>query len=393
MQKTNFTGLVNTVNEVFHSEAQQMYFMKEAYEPYVEFRMFSSVFITENDDVWMVFPRIHNNSVTDLVAAVLSENATQLHYYDIDRSSDFYENNIAAFQKSFSNSELSSTHSSPCGFEDRPPCDIEIVIIQFPNPISYIPPSGVNNIGGGCSPYVMCVYDDNGGGGSGSSPISGLPGQNPCIKTKALLAKPEVAEKIQDLKDHVANGTGEKGWKFMKDGTPPQQTTNNNLHSVNYGDPSLLNGVYHNHTGTTVDIFSASDISTLIEIARYQGVGSIGNAFHGMVAPNGIHYVIRFTGISGADLPAVGSYNNAQLLVWDDAQMKMRDELLSNPNFFMVENGKKLLNTIGLETILMKTLKDMGLKDKVSLLKIGTNNNVSKVIQNPDGSIAPAIPC
>ena len=294
MQKTNFTGLVNTVNEVFHSEAQQMYFMKEAYEPYVEFRMFSSVFITENDDVWMVFPRIHNNSVTDLVAAVLSENATQLHYYDIDRSSDFYENNIAAFQKSFSNSELSSTHSSPCGFEDRPPCDIEIVIIQFPNPISYIPPSGVNNIGGGCSPYVMCVYDDNGGGGSGSSPISGLPGQNPCDKIKKVGKNQKTKDLMEDLKTKTGDDK-EHGSVLVEENnviTPFPVTGNPGQKGIDFNVTGQVDGFIHSHYNGLLSVFSLDDIFGMAQMYTNGNIYDMNTFVVGVVTASGTQYLM-----------------------------------------------------------------------------------------------------
>lgn len=216
--------------------------------------------------------------------------------------------------------------------------------------------------------------------------------QTPCEKTKEMLQKPQMQPIIDDLKNQANNLSGEKGYKIMKDGSPAQQTTDNSDHSVNIGDPSLVNGAYHNHSGLTVDMFSATDISTMLEISRYQGVGNFGNAFLGLLACNDSHYVIRFKGSLASELPTQ-PFSEGQLVVWNDAQVKYRDYLLNDPAYFSVQNGQKNLNSKGLEKIFFQTLKLMNMEGKVELQKIDSNNNVSIINQNLDGSIADPIPC
>lgn len=349
--------------------------------PHVDFRYATQVFYEEDSSKVVFFPIVRNGKVIELLGAHLNPEDTYLTFV-FHEEDEFRANAL----EEFASHKIDDPDTY--GGIGHP---IEGVVITVIKPLTNADfPKGLVDYtmpgSGNCAFYGDC------GGGSGSvmPPLFNV--QNPCIKTKALLAKTEVTDKIQDLKDHAANGTGEKGYKFMKDGTPPQQTTNNGPHSVNYGIPSLLNGVYHNHTGKTVDIFSASDISTLIEIARYQGVGSFGNAFHGMVAPNGIHYVIHFTGTLATDLPS-GHYNISQLQIWDHWQTELKNYFINNPDYYSIMNGKKVLNSKGLETIFFETLKYMELQNKIELQKIDANNNVSTIKQNPDGTIANPIPC
>ncbi|WP_185205944.1 hypothetical protein [Chryseobacterium sp. C3] len=172
----------------------------------------------------------------------------------------------------------------------------------------------------------------------------------------------------------------------------PTETSNNSEHSVTVGDPSLINGTYHNHTGTKVDIFSATDIATLIEIARYQSIGNAGNAFSGLVAPNGIHYVIYFNG-SHADLPPSGSYSETDKDVWNIQMWRLQQKLIKENDYYDNINGKKVINTKGLEVIFFDTIKKMGLNSKIILQKIDNlTNNITTVTQNSDGTIIP-VPC
>jgi len=230
-------------------------------------------------------------------------------------------------------------------------------------------------------------YNPSEGGGGGSTTTN----NTPCTKTKALVTNTTTKAVVKDLKDHIISGIGgEKGWKFNKTGVT-SQTTNNTDHSVNFGNPFLLNGGYHNHTGTGVNIFSATDISTLIEIARYNGASSPTNAFMGLVVPNGIHYVIRFDG-SQASLPPVGNFTPQQLKSWNTQQAILMSTLSRKPEFTEVVNGKKVLNSSGLERILFDTLQKMGLSNKVILQKIESDNSVSTINKNSDGTTT-AVPC
>ncbi|MCD9856307.1 hypothetical protein LUD75_16405 [Epilithonimonas sp. JDS] len=234
-----------------------------------------------------------------------------------------------------------------------------------------------------------CPKNGNLGGGGGI--VIYDPNKSPCARTKKMIENSDLKNVVQDLKTHIANGaTGEKGWKLNKVGSPTQ-TTENGDHSVDFGDPSLLNGGYHNHTGTKVDVFSPTDIGTLIEIARYNGASDPNNAFMGLVAPNNVHYVIRF-GDTHAGLPITGSYSQTQIEIWKIDQITLWQQLLMSDNYYSLISGKKVLNAKGLERILFDTLEKMGLKNKVNLLKIDENNSVSIIVQNSDKSTI-SIPC
>ncbi len=85
------------------------------------------------------------------------------------------------------------------------------------------------------SPNEVGIVDENGC-------ITGIPTQpnvprtTPCEKTKTLMQRPEVQAKVTDLKQHT--GPNEKGYKFMKDGTPPQEAppAPNGNYSIYVGD-------------------------------------------------------------------------------------------------------------------------------------------------------------
>ncbi|MCQ4140052.1 hypothetical protein [Chryseobacterium sp. EO14] len=225
--------------------------------------------------------------------------------------------------------------------------------------------------------------------GGGGNPNPQNP-KTPCEKTKNLLTKPDVQAVVSNLKNHLSSGAGgEKGWRFNKAGAPTE-TTQNSGHSVNFGNPSTMNGGYHNHTGTGVDIFSATDISTLIEIARYQSIGHAEDAFVGIVAPNDTHYVIYFNG-NHADLPILENYSETQLETWNIQQTILMFALAKKSEYYQTVNGKKILNDKGLERIFYSTLGKMGLENKIILQKIA-DNNVLTINQNADGTIIP-VPC
>ena len=233
----------------------------------------------------------------------------------------------------------------------------------------------------------MVVVNESCGGdiggastGYGYPPIGGgTPNTDPCSKTNTLMASTDVKNVVQDLKNHITSGTGgEKGWKFNKAGGT-SETTHNSGHSVNFGNPSLINGGYHNHTTTGARTFSATDISTLIEIARYNGANNPTNAFMGVIIPGDMHYVIRFDG-SQSNLPPFGSYSQQQIKQWNKEQW----------NKFVETIGSIPMDKL-VEALFFDTLAKMGLENKVVLQKV-ENNNVFTINKNPDGSTTP-IPC
>jgi len=120
------------------------------------------------------------------------------------------------------------------------------------------------------------------------------------------------------------------------------------------------------------------------------GVSNAGNAFLGLVAPNGVHYLIRFDG-DHANLPP-NPFSGFDLDGWNMEQYVLMQQLMNNSSYYSVVNGNKILNNKGLERILFKTLSKMNLQNKVILQKIDDNNKVSTVNKNSDGTTT-SVPC
>lgn len=205
-----------------------------------------------------------------------------------------------------------------------------------------------------------------------------------------MLASQKNKDITDDLKNHLTNGAnaGEKGWRDNKTGAPTQATQNGD-HSVNLGDPSTMNGGYHNHTGTGVNIFSASDISTLIEIARYQAIGSAGNAYMVLIAPGGIHYVMYFNGTHN-EIPTI-PFTPKEKDSWNTFQAYWKDNLrIFQKELYATTDGKSI-NSKGLEKIFFDTIKEMDLKNKIILQRVEGDKTLI-ISQNSDGTTT-ANPC
>ncbi len=237
--------------------------------------------------------------------------------------------------------------------------------------------------------------------GSGVVILPGTKPKTPCEQSKMLFADQEVQNTINDLEENLPGSTTERGWKYMKDGSPPQQTTNNESHTVNLGDPSLLNGGYHTHPVDGVTMFSPQDILTLISIARFQNPNNINNGFLGLVGPNGTNYLIRFTG-SFSQLQALPyQYNQVKVSIWNVRSIGLKDKLLKDLSGQYGSLADNKLNSLGEQKLFFDTLKMMGLQNLISLQKVEKDatepNNieytVNNVLQNSDETVAPLNPC
>ncbi|MCY1661422.1 hypothetical protein [Chryseobacterium sp. SL1] len=346
------------------------------------------------DESFLIVPVADGTTVITCLQVPRNGNYVRF-LYDNDREHiKFFQNYLLSEKREPVKQE---PYSNPAG-KGLAECKVTAVSMWYPadeygsnagywetNYIITCPPEQTDGDGNESGPGDT-TYPYPGGGGN---PNPQNP-KTPCEKTKNLLTKPDVQAVVSNLKNHLSSGAGgEKGWKFNKVGNPTE-TSNNSEHSVTVGDPSLINGTYHNHTGTKVDIFSATDIATLIEIARYQSIGNAGNAFSGLVAPNGIHYVIYFNG-SHADLPPSGSYSETDIKVWEIKMLRMKDNLLNDSNFYNMINGTKVLNEKGLEQIFFSVLQKMGLQDKIVLQKIDNlTNKILNIEQSSDGTIITA---
>lgn len=376
IHESNFTGLKISENHFLQQKGEIM-------EKHVDFSRSSQPIKLDNGQTWVYFPVVENGKVTDVIVGVLRDEETFVEFGTLNQKEEYNQMVLERFRTAYLTRPALVSRGGkpdpPCGGASNP-CDIGEIDIPPPRG-PYLPTFNVGTYpgqggvsggntqppGGGCSMYENC-------GGNPPEP------KNPCDKTKEMLNSQKNKDITKSLSDHMASGLkGEKGWRDNKAGAPTQ-TTQNSDHSVNFGDPSTMNGGYHNHTGTGVNIFSATDIATLIEIARYQSIGNTGNGYMGIMAPGGIHYVIYFNGNHGS-LPISGSYNQNQLDNWNKEQWKKYLDIIDDNTSI---NQK-------IEQIFFSTLGKMGLQNKVVLQKVD-DNKVYTVNQNLDGTTIPD-PC
>lgn len=200
-----------------------------------------------------------------------------------------------------------------------------------------------------------------------------------CDRTLTLISKHRKA--INEIKDHANKRTGsEIGRRFHKNGNVSEAPIINN-HKLSVGNPNELDGFYHNHTGLGVDIFSPQDISSLIEIARFQDNGNKSNAFVGVIAYGDIHYVIRWGNNDVYSLPTFGTFTQEKL---NELTKQQHDDYFNS----FGSNQPDLTKEQRLEKVFYQTLDRMGngIRDNIILQKIDRSNNVSTINLNADGS-------
>ncbi|MCL8537062.1 hypothetical protein [Chryseobacterium gallinarum] len=214
------------------------------------------------------------------------------------------------------------------------------------------------------------------GGGDGGYPYPQDTPDNPCDKTKAVINNPKIKPAIDSLKKQSKKG-GEIGYKFKPDGTPSGKLDDGKAHSINFGDKTGYVGGYHNHTPTGIPMFSAPDIDQLLGFARAQPTWSdnTGNAYMGMVAPNGMHYVMWF---NGTYQDAITNFSQEQLNNYSADYRELEKNLTDfKKNGTTYTNADGSINNLGVEKLFFITLKNMGLAGKVKLQRVKDIENTS----------------
>ncbi|SEH27407.1 hypothetical protein [Chryseobacterium culicis] len=248
-------------------------------------------------------------------------------------------------------------------------------------------------------PYLECMDmspDSQCGGGSGGDGGSGGGGgggyqypdahdNTPCIRTQNRLLQPTSQLKINELKQQSTLG-GEKGVKFMLDGTP-SPTITGGKHSVNFGDKTGYAGGYHNHTPTGIPMFSPADIDQLLGFARAQptSTNTPGNAYLGVVAPNGMHYVMNF---NGTYQDALTNFSQEELNKFTKKYIEIESNLTDfgkNGNTYINSDGT--INNLGVEILFFETLKKMGLSGKIILQRIELDNTIQNIEINTNNQL------
>lgn len=228
-------------------------------------------------------------------------------------------------------------------------------------------------------------YPGGGGGSEEEEP------EEPCEKTKNMMNNPKMQPGLQELKNQSALG-GEKGIKFKADGTP-SAIISGGSHSVNLGDKTGYQGGYHNHTPTGIPMFSPPDIDQLLGFAKAQPTSdpaNVNNAYMGMVAPNGMHYIIWF---NGTYQDAITTYSQLQMDNYVIDYRKLEKELTDfakNGTTYVDSTGS--INNLGVEKLFFETLKNMGLQGKIDLKRIENDGTVQNI--NLDHNNMPvSVPC
>lgn len=244
----------------------------------------------------IAYPIIKDGSVNAVLVGLVTPKRDWVNFIVLKNNSPEVQSIISNFQNVYHSPSIVSRGGQPEQTEDILPVIIT-VYGDITGPVNHY-----------YQPYVD--YGSNGGGMSGGSDTYGGAGgsqtqnppdpKNPCEKTTGIITNTTVKAKIDELKAQSTLG-GEKGVKFKVDGTP-SEIIPGLAHSVNFKDKTGYAGGYHNHTPTGIPMLSPNDIDQLLGFARAQPTSNpanVNNAYVGMVAPNGMHYVIWFNGTYG----------------------------------------------------------------------------------------------
>lgn len=356
---------------------------------YVEMNIRSQDFTTKTNEKFTLFPLIKNQQVDGIIIAVLKENETQVEFLKMYPEAENYSEMLKLFREAYLKNtlpqRLAAKANGSCS-SDGTPCDTGEVIITMPGAGGGYTGGTWNGDtlpAGGCLPYDNCLNPEGGGGSGGgeTTPTNNNAPENPCEKTKGIVNNLKSKPAVDDLKTKSTQG-GESGYKFKADGTPSNLIIGD-AHSVDLGDKTGYQGGYHNHTPTGIPMLSPPDIDQLLGFARAQPTSdpaNVNNAYLGMVAPNGMHYVIWFN----------GTYQDALTNFSQEQLDEYIDRYQTRYGVYKPDSGS--MSNEAIEKFFLKTLKDMGLDGKVNLQRIENDGTIKTVTKNNDGTTT-AVPC
>ena len=318
----NNTGLVNSTNETTWDDELKQHFIKKSSSAFIEFRIKSQTVVQENQDKWVVFPKIENGKVIDLVGVVLSDSETDVRYYYIDRESEFYKDNVSLFQEKYNKYFTKSNRTT--ANRDAADRDIDEVTLTHINRLPWWDTGKQSSKGddasaggGKCGEYNDCKKDDRGGsGGGGEKPQD----RNPCEKIKKQNESTNYKIKLNEYnKASNFSEKKEKGFYETKDGwfySLEQSQSTSSSDGLKIPISSDIKGYTHTHLndyedGTTdengtpvirqpIRMFSPADVNALMELTKLQSNGNYGDLYGVMLSSSG-NYTIKFTG-TAADI-------------------------------------------------------------------------------------------
>ncbi|SDR09836.1 hypothetical protein SAMN05421664_3535 [Chryseobacterium soldanellicola] len=233
--------------------------------------------------------------------------------------------------------------------------------------------------------------------GDGSGVIITNP-TTPCEKTKVLIQKQEVKDKVNALYNQ-SMATGEKAFMVKTSDGLPDPLIDGEEHSVQLGNTDGYSGYYHNHTKKGINIFSCHDIYKLFEfIKKLPPDQSSDVAFGGMVdtetscpgctSTGGIEYfnfLVRFNG--SRDAAAEIKDRNYPEDDLDDLEDKYQDfeQSIRDLPGYSSQNGN-FFSFKGLEEVFFNALDKMNIdKNKIILQRIDKSGKVYSVTLDANG--------
>ena len=377
----NNTGLVNSSNETIWDDEVKQHFIKNSNSAFIEFRIKSQTIVEGNQDRWIVFPKIENSKVIDLVGVVLSDAETDVRYYYIDRESKFYKDNVSLFQEKYNKHFVKSNRTA--ANRDAPDRDIDGVEIVFSTKpwwdLGKESTKGDTGTSGGgkCTEYDDCnEYDRAGGGGVTQE-------RNPCDKIKTKLTDTKFTEKVSSLNNSTTlNYDHEMGFasSYAPVGTNlgiQYQPMDNKIgtHSVRLPEGDRFFGFMHTHNNEdgVIKIFSPADIMTFLTscIGNASANGNIRDAYSMVITSEG-SYMLQYTGTTSNFTNLTSSLSN-----WNGKYREMFQDYVDNDNLTqsIVENEflKFLKNTVNINGL--QLYKVDGTTSKK--LSLNTNNTTN----------------
>ena len=322
----NNTGLVNSTNETTWDDELKQHFIKKSSSAFIEFRIKSQTVVQENQDKWVVFPKIENDKVIDLVGVVLSDSETDVRYYYIDRESEFYKDNVSLFQEKYNKYFTKSNRTT--ANRDAADRDIDEVTLTHINRRPWWDTGKQSSKGddasaggGKCGEYNDCKKDDRGGsGGGGEKPQD----RNPCEKIKMNITDTKFSEKVTALNNStVLNYDHEMGFasSYAPAGTnlgTQYQPMDNRIgtHSVRLPEGNRFFGFIHTHNNQegVIKIFSPADIMTFLTscVGNANANGNIRDAYAMVITSQG-SYMLQYSGTNSnftSLSSSLGNWNN-----------------------------------------------------------------------------------
>lgn len=366
---------------------------------YIDFSIRSEVMEEENGDKWVLYPRIQNGKVKNLVSAVLSEEETVMGYYTLEYPNEWYIANIELFRKAYEDAKrernLNNEYitSEICGISSE--CIIKEIILVPTRPDEegggsggyfgggHFGGGGSDGGGDGCPAYAACSPGSSNGGGY--TPPNNDDNTDPCEKLKEK-HKPnsDYSKKFQELnKKEIFNKNYEVGfYEKAGDGFTKLEGENNSTSLELPNDKSGIYGIMHTHNNKNgvVKIFSPTDVRTFInELLKNAKsfVGSYTDAYSTVVTSEG-SYTLKF---SKETHP--GGVNYDTKLEWDNWYEKEMAKIQNQ------EDGS--FNQADIEKVFMRFMTEKVKIDGLEVYKT-TPSNSSKMNYN-NNKVSTDNPC